>query len=89
MRRRYRVLLLAALVAALVVPVGFALSPGDSLGRPASAHSDPGALVATSEMLVNGAAAITSLVLPLPDGAKLFFIGTALFGLAAVVRKAA
>lgn len=91
MRRRYRVLLLAALVAAVVVPVGFALSPGDSIGRrdAGGAGTRPGAFVATSEVLADGASEIASHVLPVPDGAKLFFVGTVLFGLAAVVRKAA
>jgi hypothetical protein len=72
MRKRYRVLLLATLVAALVVPVGFALS----LESPAPR--------------VSSAVAPTTPMLPysLPDSAKLFIVGTVLFGLAAFVRKA-
>ena len=73
MRKRYRVLVLAALVAALVVPVGFALS----LESPA-----PRARVSTTSI---GAPMLTY---PVPDSAKLFLVGTVLFGLAAFVRKA-
>ena len=80
MRKRYRVLLLAALVAAFVVPVGFALS----------LDSVP---VATQIVRVG---VVAPKVLPswsllpswsMPDSAKLLFVGTALFGLAAAVRR--
>lgn len=80
MRKRYRVLLLAALVAAFVVPVGFALS----------LDSAP---VATQ---IVRAGVVSPRALPswslstswsMPDSAKLFFVGTVLFGLAAAVRK--
>src|SRR3954469_5793934 len=74
MRKRYRVLLLAALVAALVVPVGFALSLDST---------------AVSTDLVYSAVASPS-VLPswsMPDAAKLFIVGTVLFGLAAAVKR--
>jgi len=72
MRKRYRVLFLAALVAALVVPVGFALSIDSTL-------------VSLAHPVV-----LTPAILPswsMPDAAKLFCVGTVLFGLAAVVRK--
>jgi hypothetical protein len=75
MRKRYRVLLFAALVAALVVPVGFALSLDATPVATQFAHSGvsmPAALPSWS----------------MPDAAKLFFVGTVLFGLAAAVRKA-
>jgi hypothetical protein len=75
MRKRYRVLLFAALVAALVVPVGFALSLDSTSVATGFVHSRvsmPAALPSWS----------------MPDGAKLFFVGTVLFGLAAAVRKA-
>ncbi len=75
MRKRYRVLVLAALVAALVVPVGFALS----LESPA-----PRDRVASTSVV-----AVPTLNLSVPDSAKLFIVGTVLFGLAAFVRKAA
>lgn len=72
MRKRYRVLLLAALVAALVVPVGFALS----------LDSAP---VATRFAV--GVMAPASLQWTMPDAAMLLGVGTLLFGLAAAVRK--
>ena len=75
MRKRYRVLILAALVAALVVPVGFALS----LESPA-----PRAQVSSVAVAV----ATPAIPASVPDSAKLFVVGTVLFGLAAFVRKA-
>jgi hypothetical protein len=80
MRKRYRVLLLAALVAALIVPVGFALS----------LDSAP---VATQIVRVG---VVSPKVFPswsawpswsMPDSVKLFVVGAVLFGLAAAVRK--
>ncbi len=77
MRKRYRVLLFAALVVALIVPVGFALSL-DS--RPSLTH------VSYSG---GRASAVAVPVAPwsLPDAAQLLGVGTLLFGLAAMVRK--
>lgn len=77
MRKRYRVLLLAALVAALVVPVGFALS----LDTP------PVATQFIHTGLVPGAVAPTAIPWTMPDAAKLLGVGTLLFGLAAAVRR--
>ena len=74
MRKRYRVLLLAAIVAALGVPVGFALSL-DSMP------------VATQIVYASVAAPVTLPTWTMPDAAKLLGIGTLLFGLAAAVRK--
>ena len=74
MRKRYRVLLFAALVAAFVVPVGFALS----------LDSTPVA----AQIVHTGV--VSPVVLPswsMPDAAKLFVVGTVLFGLAAAVRR--
>lgn len=65
--------MLAALVAAFVVPVGFALS----LEAPMPAPTASDAAVAH----------VTPLEW-LPDSAKLLLVGTTLFGLAAFVRKA-
>jgi hypothetical protein len=73
MRKRYRVLLLAALGAALVVPVGFALS----------LDSTP---IATQFVHAGTPAALPWWTMP--DAAKLLGVGTLLFGLAAAVRKA-
>ena len=93
MRKRYRVLIFAALVAALVVPVGYALSI-DS--KPKTTHTRfdvvPAAnvhVVAAPVMLTRGSDATAGNMLsPLSDAAKLLCIGTVLLGLAAAVRKA-
>jgi hypothetical protein len=77
MRKRYRVLLLAALVAALVVPFGFALS----------VDSAPVATIVHTSM-IPGAVPAPTVPWTMPDAAKLFGVGTLLFGLAAAVRKA-
>ena len=74
MRKRYRILILAAIAAALAVPVGYAWT------------------TETKSTALNAryAAVITTPAIPNPeaDAAKLLGIGTLLFGLAAVVRKA-
>lgn len=94
MRKRYRVLLLAAIVAALVVPVGFALSlesTASALRTPrAAAVTTAPAAVASSIILkpVQLEPTTTPLVRQMPDSAKLLLVGTALFGLAAAVRRA-
>jgi hypothetical protein len=90
MRKRIRILLFAALVAAIVVPVGFALSL-ESIDRSSSSVHGvvPVAQVRTSThspILATTTAAVTSLP-EVPEGAKLFIIGTALFGLAAAMRR--
>jgi hypothetical protein len=77
MRKRYRVLLLAALVAAFVVPVGFALS----------LESTPVATQFVHSAMLPGAVAAPTLPWTMPDSAKLFGVGTLLFCLAAAVRK--
>jgi hypothetical protein len=102
MRKRYRVLIFAALVAALVVPVGYALSVEST---PTATHAGAGlAAVATagSVSIVPAAAAVAApmavhvsseapvapALRPASDAAKLVGIGALLFGLAAFVRKA-
>jgi hypothetical protein len=91
MRKRYRVLVFAALVAALIVPVGYALSiesmpktatQSYAVVMPAAAN-----VVAARAMIQRTSEAQTSLLGPLGDAAKLLCIGTVLFGLAAAVRK--
>lgn len=72
MRKRYRVLLLAALVAALVVPVGFALS----LDSPIATQFVHASMVTPA-----------SLPFAMSGAAKLLGVGTLLFGLAAALRK--
>lgn len=103
MRKRHRVLIFVALVAALVVPVGYALSvespaparvrAGYATDIPARALSEiPAVSVVATPVTIslNGAAsAAPSSALPFAsDSVKLFGIGTLLFGLAAFVRKA-
>jgi MFS family permease len=91
MRKRYRVLFFAALVAALIVPVGYALSI-DS--KPKAARTRyiavvPAAAVVAAPVMMPrvGGALSGSVKDTLSDSAKLLCIGTVLFGLAAAVRK--
>jgi hypothetical protein len=97
MRKRYRVLLFAALVAALVVPVGYALSVESTPIATHARYVAPAALAAVVPVAAVAVAAPRTLhvnstepvtLRPLSDAAKLFGIGTLLFGLAAFVRKA-
>ncbi len=95
MRKRYRVLMLAVLVVAIAVPLGFALSlepPPTAVVAPS--HSDIGdiSIMAASRARPHVALVQTSSkgqpALPaVPDGAKLLFVGSALFGLAGVMRR--
>lgn len=96
MRRRYRVLLLAAIVAAFIVPVGFALSletgsrAVSSRARPASVAGRT--LVAQSAIASPsraGAPAGASGLPPFAEGARLLVVGSAFLGLAALIRRAA
>jgi hypothetical protein len=89
-RKRFRVLMLAAIVAGFVVPVGFALSPEyEMVTRKQSAV--PGMTSATAVgvpiLLGNTDRAFAALLHPVPDAAKLLLVGTALIGLAGAVRK--
>ena len=96
MRKRYRVLIFAALVAALVVPVGYALSI-DS--RPQTTNARYEVIPATAASVVAApvmmphvpevADASDSRMSLMSDAAKLLCVGTVLFGLAAALRKAA
>ncbi len=89
-RKRFRVLLLAAIVAAIAVPVGFALSlePAPPAPRYTAAVA-PAAIVLTGVPMEGNASSGWLGSLPdVPDPVKLVIVGTSLFGLAAVVRKA-
>jgi hypothetical protein len=94
MRKRYRVILLAAIVAALVVPVGFALSleSGAATQRVEAMSMAPRAYATPTAAIVSVRPAAAPLPVhpadSVPDGAKLFVVGAGLFGLAAVVRRA-
>jgi hypothetical protein len=92
MRKRYRVLLFAALVAALIVPVGYALSVDSSLRGTNQEHfaviPTASSVVAAPVMMpraVDGSS--PSILSPFSDAVKLAGIGTVLFGLAAALRK--
>lgn len=93
MRKRYRVLIFAALVAALIVPVGYALSIESTPKAPRTHYAAviPAAATAVAAPMMMphvGDAAAVSMMYPVSDSAKLLCIGTILFGLAAAVRKA-
>ena len=91
MRKRYRVLFFAALVAALLVPVGYALSIDSKpkAARTRYAAAIPAATAVTAPVMMSrvGDAVSVSVIHTLSDSAKLLCIGTVLFGLAAAVRK--
>jgi hypothetical protein len=91
LRKRYRVLIFAALAAALIVPVGYALSidTRSNTARteytaviPAAANT-----VAAPVLLTHDDGAPFSVMHQVSDSAKLLCIGTILFGLAAAVRR--
>jgi len=99
MRKRYRVLVLAAIAAALIVPVGFALSLESMPATPQARYAAvPPAVSVMPTAAVAALAAPASIQIlspvggslfdTVPDAAKLLCVGTVLFGLAAVVRKA-
>ena len=77
MRRRLRMLLLAAVVIALAVPFGTALT------------LDRGAIPATVVIQPTTAAAGSALSRPLTEAGTLMLTGWVLLGLAAVVRRVA
>jgi hypothetical protein len=89
MRKRYRIMLMAALVAALVVPVGFALSLDSDAKRDAAARTPMIAASTVAAPLSHDRPARWPPMPEVPDGAKLLLVGAGLFGLASAVRKAA
>jgi len=93
MRKRYRILVFAALVAALIVPVGYALSTDAAQNRstrtqyfvvPAAATAVAAPVLMTDR---RDSTSLAPTFTPVSDATKLLCIGTALFGLAAAVRK--
>ena len=96
MRKRYRVLIFAALVAALVVPVGYALSidsrPKTTNARYEVIPATAANVVAAPVMMPHATDLVDptsdSRMSPMSDAAKLLCVGTVLFGLAAALRKA-
>lgn len=93
-RKRYRVSLLAVIVGALIVPVGYALSIDSTAARshaPAIAYNtvnETAAVVVAAPVVARTPASPAPDLPTVPDSAKLLIVGTSLFGLAAVVRKA-
>ena len=93
-RKRYRVALLAVIVGALIVPVGYALSTDSIASRArapmiARATASRTAAVAVAAPVIARSPESRFASLPVvPDSAKLLIVGTSLFGLAAAVRKA-
>ena len=91
-RKRYRVLVLAAIAVALIVPVGFALSVSSGSSRPfvgARGAVPAESIAATSSVLVAADPVDEPLFDDMPDSAKLFLLGSMLVGIAVAVRKAA
>jgi len=89
MRKRIRILILAVVVAAVIVPLGFALSLDQSSRAASAMHAvaPVSQVVATGAPIVISTSAAVTALPEVPEGAKLLFIGTALFGLAAVMRR--
>jgi hypothetical protein len=91
MRKRIRILVLSLIVAAVIVPLGFALSL-ESKSAAVSASSsrvEPVSQLVYSHapiVATTTTAVVTSLP-AVPEGAKLFAIGTVLFALAAAMRR--
>jgi len=85
--------MLATIVGAFMVPVGFALSLESGAATP---HVRYGATVPAAQTALVSAAVVhpiypaapQSSPAPVPEGAKLFAVGTVLVGLAAVARRA-
>jgi len=83
---------LAAIVAALVVPVGFALSLSSNSSR-ASVDARPAvpteSFATSLPVLIASDPAEKPLFDDVPDSVKLFLVGTMLVGIAIAVRKSA
>lgn len=92
-RKRFRVLFLSVVIAAVVVPVGFALSLSSGSVTPQILDHAPAGAAASSVALNVPALVTIDNLQPrgfadeLPDAAKLFAVGTLMFGLATLVRK--
>jgi hypothetical protein len=89
MRKRVRILILAAIVAAVIVPVGFALSLESGVRAVSAVHgvAPVAQVVRTSSPIFATTSAAVMSMPEVPEGAKLLAIGTALFGLASVMRR--
>ena len=86
MRKRIRIVGLAALVAAVVVPVGFALSLDTRRTSYVQAPAPLADVSATLPLVATTTAAVSSLP-DIPDPAKLFAVGAMLCGIAAAMKR--
>jgi hypothetical protein len=84
-------MVLAAIIAAVVVPVGFALSrESDAMTpRPANGAAFAASTIVAPVVVTTASNKSVALLPEVPDGAKLFFVGTVLFGVAAAMRRVA
>jgi hypothetical protein len=88
MRKRYRVLILAAIVALLVVPFGLALSIQSApFNTPQGTSIVASTSVSASGVLGRSPDRAGWQWSRVPDGASLIGLGTVLIGLAAAVRR--
>lgn len=84
-----RIVVLAACVAAILVPVGFALSLESEPPAVLVRHTTAAAATVQRPMPVRTSDAVSVTIFhSVPDAAKLLVLGTLLFGVAAAVRKA-
>jgi hypothetical protein len=91
MRKRSRVLLIAAFMAVSVIPLGFAFSAHSNSSAAGAAQLSAGPVLVSSAVagpLIGGRTEAPTGIPAVPDPAKLFMVGASLFGLAAAVRKA-
>ena len=89
-RKRYRIFVLAALVAAVVVPLGFALSldsKPDVVAAPAPSVGIVAARAKTYALTLPPTVQPSTSFPQMPDSLKLLFVGSALFGLAGAIRR--
>ena len=98
MRRRHRVFVLAAFVAAVAVPLGFALSLESSATPSVAVHQQAPDVSDIGDITIVAATStkphLALMTSPpanrgrsaIPDAVKLLFVGSALFALAAVMR---
>lgn len=86
MRKRLRILLLACVAAAIVVPVGFALSLESAKRGAVPDRTQPVAHVVSRPFAPAESAPAVGLT-GIPEWARLVGVGSVLFGLAAVMRR--
>ena len=89
-RRRYRVLMLAALVVGLTVPLGFALSVPSSPTPSVEGRRDgiASSIVMSGPLRLPASGATTRPPNPLVEAIKLAAVGSLLMGFASIARRA-